>query len=479
MNSENRNSVELKRLINLVHVPEINNDFKGLLNSFEGYEIQQHVKDCKTLKFELFKELYLSRMSGHDKYVSIDDLHWFEITSYGEGDWRLTMLYPHYHVMVVSQHEILPFQVIQKIIDVPVNQQEIITADNLESLFWRKSVDVKYCRLTEGFICGTVELNKRLKGEIDVKSIGELAKRDLEMAFRKFHYYIINQPGLLYPFIVDFLKSKIPGLRIKTINVWQDDFPVSPVQLQGAKVLLENFNLPLNKNDDPGDVSLYNLVAAPQSESVGEIMHLRMQQTEKYEFRDEVKDYLSRLDQIRQTLTAKALREIGRSSEDKNAYPPIYWFEISPFSQGDWGITHIDPMPRFMSFYNILPDVIVSALHSIVKETGSTVKFFNHGGDKLIRPAKYWILRLNSNHIVGIVVMDINKIKKEYRLADKPLVTGLSSAYWILDRHLHLNPDALLEYAFRFQEAYSSGSFGSFVFPKSELPLSKLIEYFT
>jgi hypothetical protein len=98
------------------------------------------------------------------------------------------------------------------------------------------------------------------------------------------------------------------------------------------------------------------------------------------------------------------------------------------------------------------------------------VGFYNIGDGKLLRPVKYWVVRLSSNHIVGIAVMDIDKIREMYRFEDDPVVTGLYSAYWILDRYLHQNPDDIKELAFRFQEDYSRGIFGPFVFPTPDIP---------
>ncbi|MFC2146358.1 hypothetical protein ACFLRT_03250 [Acidobacteriota bacterium] len=65
--------------------------------------------------------------------------------------------------------------------------------------------------------------------------------------------------------------------------------------------------------------------------------------------------------------------------------------------------------------------------------------------------------------------MDVDKIREMYRFEDNPVVTGLYSAYWILDRYLHQHPDDIEELAFRFQESYSRGIFGPFDFPARDV----------
>jgi hypothetical protein len=164
MSLEKNDSVELKRLINLVHVPEINREFNELSDRLKDKDIQQHIVDFKTRKLELFIELYKNRWEGDGGTNTAGYFYWFELTCYGPGDWRLTLAYPIHDVLIVPQYEILPHQVIEKIIDTPVNPHEVRSAFNLKSEFWRKVVNVKFCRLTEGFICGTVELCKRANG---------------------------------------------------------------------------------------------------------------------------------------------------------------------------------------------------------------------------------------------------------------------------------------------------------------------------
>jgi hypothetical protein len=479
MSLEKNDSVELKRLINLVHVPEVNREFNELHDRLKDKDIQQHVVDFKTRKRELFIELYKDRWEGDGGANTAGYFYWFELTCYGPGDWRLTLAYPLHDVSIVPQYEILPNQVIEKIIDTPVNPHEVRSVYNLKSEFWRKVGNVKFCRLSEGFICGTVELCKRLKGNIERNKKVNIASRDFEMAFRKFYYLFLHQPGLIYSFMVDFLKAKIPGLKIMAGNGQEVNRTEPPLKIPDINLLMQKNSIQmLEKNTGPEDVNLFKLIDAPKANILGRILQLQVRLSADYEYKKQVDDYEARLKQIRQDLTGIALDQLGRSGQDPCSYPPLYWFELSPFSKSSWGMTRMRPMPTFVPYAYILPDAIVEWISRNMPLSGYPVGFYSIGDGKLLRPVKYWVVRLSSNHIVGIAVMDIDKIREMYRFEDNPVVTGLYSAYWILDRYLHQNPDDIKELAFRFQEAYSRGIFGPFVFPTRDISPLSLIKSF-
>ncbi|UCH96221.1 MAG: hypothetical protein JSV88_05015, partial [Candidatus Aminicenantes bacterium] len=242
-------SVELDRLINLIHVPEINREFNKLHDRLKDIDIQQHIMDFKIRKRELFMELYMKRWECNEVSRAVGDFYWFELTCYGPGDWRLTMSYPLHDVSIVPQYEILPHQVIEKIIDTPVKPNETRSAFNLKSEFWRKVVNVKFCRLSEGFICGTVELCKRMKGDIDAKKNLNIASRDFEMAFRKFYYLFSHQPGLIYSFILDFLKAKIPGLKIMGGKGQEVNLAGLPLKIPERCLLIEKYYIQMLEKD--------------------------------------------------------------------------------------------------------------------------------------------------------------------------------------------------------------------------------------
>lgn len=471
MSLEKNDSVELNRLINLVNVPEINREFNELHNRLKDKDIQQHVVDFKTRKRELFIELYKNRWEDDGGTCTAGYFYWFELTCYGPGDWRLTLAYPLHDVSIVPQYEILPNQVIEKIIHTPVNPHEVRLASNLKSEFWRKLVNVKFCRLTEGFICGTVELRKRLKEKIDRKKEVNIASRDFEMAFRKFYYFFLHQPGLIYSFMVDFLKAKIPGLKIMAGNGQEVNRAEPPLNIPDINLLMQKTGKQMpGKNTGGEDVNLFDMINAPKATMLGRIFQLQVRLSADYQYKKQVEDYEAKLEQIRRDLTGTALDQLGRSGQDPCSYPPLYWFELSPFKKDNWGMTRIRPMPTFVPYAYILPDAVVKWLPRDMPAPGNPVGFYNIGDGKLLRPVKYWVVRLSSNHIVGIAVMDIDKLREMYRFEDNPVVTGLYSAYWILDRYLHQNPDDIKEFAFQFQEAYSSGIFGPFVFPTLDIP---------
>ena len=479
MSLEKNGSVELNRLINLVHVPEIKREFNELNDRLKDKDIQQHIVDFKTRRRELFIELYKSRWEGDGCTSTAGYFYWFELTCYGPGDWRLTLAHPIHDLSIVPQYEILPHQVIKKIIDTPVNPHKVRSAFNLKSEFWRKVVNVKYCRLSEGFICGTVELRKHLEGEIDRKKKVNIAPRDFEMAFRKFYYLFLHQPGLIYSFILDFLKAKIPGLKIMAVKGQEVNRTETSLKIPDINLLMKNNSIQmLEKNTVPEDVNLFKLIDAPKAKMLGRILQLQVRLSADHEDKKQVDDYEAMLKQIRRELTGIVLEQMGRSGQNPCSYPPLYWFELSPFSKDNWWITRMRPMPTFVPYAYILPDAVVGWLPRNIPQSEYLMGFYNIGNGKLLRPVKYWVVRLSSNHIVGIAVMDIDKIREMYRFEDNPVVTGLYSAYWILDRYLHQNPDDVKELAFRFQEAYASGTFGPFVFPTQHISPLTFIKHF-
>jgi len=208
---------------------------------------------------------------------------------------------------------------------------------------------------------------------------------------------------------------------------------------------------------------------------LGQILQLQVQKSAGYEYKKQVADYETRLEQIRRDLIAKALEQLGRSGQDPNCYPPLYWFELSPFWKDNWGMTRMRPMPDFVPYIYILPDEMVKLISRETPSPGNIAEFYNGGDGKLIRPVKYWVVRLSSGHIAGIALMDMEKIREGYRFEDSPVVTGLYSAYWALDRFLHQNPDDVKELAFRFQEAFANGTFDPVVLPTPEISLLSFI----
>jgi len=308
MSLKEMNSVELNRLINLIHVPEIDLEFKKLLDKFEDKDITQHIIDFHQRKWELFIELYMNQVEGGAGSRAAGEFFWFELTCYGPDDWRLTDTYPLYDIAIVPQYEILPPQVIEKIIDTPVKPREIRSAFNLEAVFWRKVVNVKFCRLSEGFICGTVELCKRLKGHIDRKKTVSIGPRAFEMTFRKFHYLFLRQPALIHSFILDFLKIKIPGLKIMTGKEQELNLIEPTVNLPGIDVMMkENPKPMLEENTGREPVNLLDLIDTPKARLLGQILQLQVQKSAGYEYKKQVADYETRLEQIRRDLIAKAL----------------------------------------------------------------------------------------------------------------------------------------------------------------------------
>ncbi len=255
----------------------------------------------------------------------------------------------------VDQYEILPPQVIEQIIDTPVKPHEIRFAFNLEAVFWRKVVNVKFCRLSEGFICGTVELCKRLKGHIDRKKTVSIGPRAFEMTFRKFHYLFLRQPALIHSFILDFLKIKIPGLKIMTGKEQELNLTEPAVNLPGIdEMMKENPEPMLEENTGREPVNLLDLIDTPKVRLLGQILQLQVRKSAGYEYKKQVADYETRLEQIRWDLIAKALEQLGRSGQDPGSYPPLYWFEVSPFWKGIWRMTRMRPMPDFVPYIYIL-----------------------------------------------------------------------------------------------------------------------------
>jgi len=57
MSFRKNDSVELNRLINLVHVPEVKREFNELHGRLKDNDIQRHILDFKNRKRELFIEL--------------------------------------------------------------------------------------------------------------------------------------------------------------------------------------------------------------------------------------------------------------------------------------------------------------------------------------------------------------------------------------------------------------------------------------
>lgn len=201
-------SSNIFELINWVHVPEVDKIFSEVIEEIKSGELK-HCLD----EFEGKLKKYYDTLFVNSEKQEYETFHWYELTRYREWDWRMTVLRP-YPPPDTPPYEVMPRDIIAKITESLVNPEKTISLQGTCSQSLNKTVDLKFVRVSDNFLCGTVGLLEKdnLSGKSKYTKGGITLDGDIDTAYRVFSHYTHKYPQIREQFIREFNETMLPQL---------------------------------------------------------------------------------------------------------------------------------------------------------------------------------------------------------------------------------------------------------------------------
>ncbi|MCP5053109.1 MAG: hypothetical protein GY940_38435, partial [bacterium] len=186
---------------------------------------------------------------------------------------------------------------------------------------------------------------------IEVRKVNETGepeteKRDTEMSFRTFYHYLQQHPVQTKEMVREFMVDKLPELQEKMAENGdeyyrkQNQMSEERQKIALIKELIPNieqfsdqiFGIKTPESTKPGSegeggVNLYDLINYVHVPEVNKIFTLTLEQFNSEDHMDQTGPYLLHKVLVQDELSRKIA---------EGGYPPVYRFEMSPYSQSDW-----------------------------------------------------------------------------------------------------------------------------------------------
>ena len=202
-----RETTDIHELIELLHVPVVENRLYLKIQELKSSEYQSRIKLYRE-KVETYRRiLYENRdreSGGAEK--SPGTLYWFELTKYKHNDWRVSRIDPEpppfYDIL-----EIIPDDIIE-VIDLSLtNPDKVESRLDAASHLFGKRYDLEFVRCSANHACGTIRettasLEKRHRESVYTEN------EKLDIAYNMFFSYMRKFPSIREYFFNEFF-SKI------------------------------------------------------------------------------------------------------------------------------------------------------------------------------------------------------------------------------------------------------------------------------
>jgi hypothetical protein len=327
---------DIVELFDLVHIPEINKVFALKIEELKGSDLRQCIQDYQRKREMYYQDLFVT-------HYREGELYWFELTRYREWDWRMTKISPA-SLSYRSEYDILPWDVIDQIIDYPVNPDKVNTLEALHSDMLNKTVRLQFVRTSLKHIIGTV---REKPGYLNVQGKKEsislnLLDENLEIAQQVFFHSLPKSPFLNDVFTQGNLASMMPA--------WLNQFNA------GEKEQLSK--------DLSGDVNLYELINLVRVPEINKIFALKLKELKQGELKKCIENYQRKQAEYMKKLFTNRLQQ--EKEGGKEGKPRLYWVELSRYVGMDWGITAIIPgPPPHEPYFLLLPQDIINRITQI------------------------------------------------------------------------------------------------------------------
>lgn len=198
-------TVNILEMIDLVHIPELNNVLAAKLEVLEDVDLRALIADYKGKERRCYETLFRDSRRGDES------LYWFELIQYEEGEWRIAFIEPKPSPQTTS-YGILPRDVIGEIVKTGVNPDNVVTMNGVCSPSLNKAVDLQLVRLSPTHLVGTVK-DSVFEGEETPLEGPVTLDGDMDAAFRVFFHSLNSNPSITKELIRVFLNRILPELK--------------------------------------------------------------------------------------------------------------------------------------------------------------------------------------------------------------------------------------------------------------------------
>jgi hypothetical protein len=165
-----------------------------------------------------------------------------------------------------------------------------------------------------------------------------------------------------------------------------------------------------NKTGSRQNVNIYNLIKLAHIPEINYILRETMASIEDGPLTGTVTKYQEKVKRVYRKLYLDVVT--GQLKRLEPAYPLLYWFEITPFASGDWGLTTISPWPTEIDpHFVIMPQDLIDRVKDHPLEEGKLAELKAVFSPMSQRLVDLRFMRLSPNHICGTVRLNIRNIK--------------------------------------------------------------------
>jgi hypothetical protein len=202
-----RETTDIHELIELLHVPVVENRLHLKIQELKSSEYENRIKLYRQ-RVETYRRILFenrTRESAEEDQNS-SPLYWFELTKYKHKDWRVSEIKPEpppfFDIL-----EIIPDDIIQ-VIDLSLtNPDRVESKRDITSHLFGKHFDLEFVRCSANHACGTIrETAASMEKRHRDKTYTENEK--LDIAFNMFFSYMRKFPSIREYFFNEFF-SKI------------------------------------------------------------------------------------------------------------------------------------------------------------------------------------------------------------------------------------------------------------------------------
>jgi len=191
-------------------------------------------------------------------------------------------------------------------------------------------------------------------------------------------------------------------------------------------------------------VNIYELVEHSHVPGFNRILALKLEEIKSGELKADIEAYKEKIKVYKLALLFLRMR-LKQGNEDM--YPRLYWFELSKFAEGDWGITLLEPCPPpYEPYYEILPTDIYQAITRVPLALDHPVEVDAFPSSWLNKKVDLIYLWSTSNHIVGTVRENISEWEQGLDSGIIPRDAGVEFLYRVLLRVLSRHPGLETEF---------------------------------
>ncbi len=388
--------VDLFKMIEMVHIPPVNTYLRKYIDKLGRPKLDEQRKKHEE-KLESLKKAWLN--PGLEAIDGVFNKYWFKLTQYREGEWRITDMKPPPPSSAFT-FGIVPRDTFPHLTSTPVDPDEPQFVQ-VRSTSFKKELEFKFIRICETSVVGVCHLppGEPVKPAPVKGTRGEKGRQGkLANSYRVFYQYLRKYPDL----VRSFIKLQMTGTPSEPAGIRDSVGVVLKAEKAGEQ--WDGFT------NSKG--LLYDLIALAQLPGFTRLLAYQVGSAmEKY--KTEIAAYEGRLHKWKEEMFLSS--PWYREEDAPLVYPAIHCFELTPFMEGDWGMTAISPWPPdFMPYYEFLSPEVMEHLidteqYPVGPEKDYTLE--NYEAKELDKRLDLRFVRLSPFHVVGVVRENVESFR--------------------------------------------------------------------